>query len=51
MYNVLDTVTGEVVRVEKIDPTVHAHRSGTPFTPADLETLEVVEVEPKKASK
>lgn len=42
-YNVFDTVSEKVVRVDKIDPTIHyCHSSMQPFTKADLEVLDVV---------
>lgn len=46
-YNVFDTVKGEVVRVEKIDPTVHAHHSNRPFTKEEIAGFDTVKKESK----
>lgn len=34
-----EAFTGEVVRVKKINGTIHGHLSGRPFTPEELEGL------------
>jgi hypothetical protein len=41
-YNVSVIGTGEEVRVDKINPAVHAHRSGRLFTKEELAGFDTV---------